>query len=148
MMSTLFRTPFDPALASLAREVDRAFAGDPRRRHDVALNAWRTDDAFVVEAEIPGFRIDDVELFVEGDTLTLRAERDASVPENAKSLRTERALRRFERKLRLPAELDADRVDATLTDGVLRVTLPLAEHAKPRRIKVRTGAALPSPSDN
>ena len=147
MMNTLFRTPFDTGLAQLAREMDHAFAS-PRAERSVALNAWRSDDGFVVEAEIPGFSIDEVEVFAEGNSLTLRAERTPSEQESSKTLHRERTRRAFDRTLRLPAELDAERVSATLNDGGLRVTLPLASHAKPKRIEVRTGAALPSPSEN
>ena len=148
MMNTLFPSPFDANLVRLAREMDRAFGARLRTERTLpALNAWTTEDGFVVEAEIPGCRIEDVEVYAEGDTLTLRAERTSETPEGVKALRTERTARRFDRTLRLPAEIDPDRVGATLNDGVLRFALPLAEHAKPRRIEVRTSDALPNPSD-
>ncbi|MEM1422807.1 MAG: Hsp20/alpha crystallin family protein [Planctomycetota bacterium] len=149
MMSTLFPSPLDTNLARLAREMDRAFGARQRTERTLpALNAWKTADGFVVEAEIPGFRIEDVEVYAEGDTLTLRAERTDATPDGTKALRTERTASRFDRTLRLPAEIDTDRIGATLSDGVLRITLPLAEHAKPKRIEVRTADALPSPDGN
>ncbi|GAB4544064.1 MAG: Hsp20/alpha crystallin family protein [Phycisphaerales bacterium] len=150
MMSTLFRTPFDAPFDALTREMDRAFE---RPAHSTArrwpgLNAWRDGDEFVVEAEIPGFREEDIAVFAHADTLTIRGERAGELPEHAKPLRMERVTKRFERELRLPQEIDPERVSATLKDGVLRVALPLAEHVKPRRIEVHADKALPSPQDN
>jgi HSP20 family protein len=144
VINTLFR-PVEP-FAQISREMDRILAASPARPAPAnwpGLNLWRDAEAIVAEAEVPGFRAQDVEVTVTDDTLTVRGTRSAGVPENAVAIRVERSVSRFERSVRLPAPVDADAVSATLTDGVLRVTMPLAAAARPRRIEVRAldGAA-------
>jgi HSP20 family protein len=93
-----------------------------------------------VEAELPGIPKERLELFVhEGNQLTLRGERSA--PETGKGVwhRQERGLGRFIRTITLPAAVNADKVQAHFEQGVLTVTLPRAEEAKPRRIPVQAG---------
>jgi len=148
---------------AISREMDRLFEAATTRpvlasavaatapRWPV-VNLFRHDDRFVVEAEIPGFRMEDVEVLVDGETLILRGTRDAGVPEGATPLRLERSASRFERSFRLPAPVDAAAVEATLEAGVLRVEMPLAEAVRPRRVEVRslstpaTTEALPEPN--
>lgn len=134
MLSTLFNTPFD----TLTREMDRMFerVQTPAQRA-VGLNAWRDADDVIVEAEVPGFRLEDLHVAYQHGTLTVRGERADEAPEDARTLRNERALRRFERRLRLPLDIEDERIDATLTNGVLRIIMPVAESAKPRRIEVK-----------
>jgi len=110
------------------------------------LNVWRDGERIVAEAEIPGFRMEDVELFATDDTLTLRGRRPSRVPQTtdgsrAIPLRVERSVQSFERSLRLPVPIDPEHVEATLVDGVLRVTMPLAQSARPRRVEIRPAAA-------
>ena len=131
MLTPMLRTA---PIGSLAREMDRLFDGATRTHVWPALNVWRDRDDLVVEAEIPGFRL--LEVLATEDTLTLRGERTVGRPQNATALRLERSVNRFERSLRLPVEIDADRVTASLDDGVLRITLPVAEAARPRRVTV------------
>lgn len=129
----------------LTREADRLFERSNSSAHQragvPAINLWRDDDDLVLEAEIPGFRDEDLEIFATEDTITLRAERHESAPEGVQVLRTERSLDRFERTLRLPIEVQPDGVSATLTDGVLRVTLPVSEARRPKRIAITAGSA-------
>ncbi len=103
-----------------------------------ALNVWREGDDIFVEAEIPGFRLEDIEILASGDSLTLRGRRESAVPEGATPLRVERSITRFERSVQFPVEIDPDAVEARLTDGVLRVTLPLAESARPKRVQIKS----------
>ncbi|MFQ5496126.1 MAG: Hsp20/alpha crystallin family protein, partial [Phycisphaerae bacterium] len=105
-----------------------------------ALNVWEDADHVYVEAELPGLKLDDVELLVAGDELTLKGQRTDSGDQDVTYHRKERGTGRFSRALRLPVEVTAGEVDATLRDGVLRVTLPKAEEVRPRKVEVK---ALP-----
>ncbi len=151
MLTTMFP---NSTLDRLSREMDRlmrsSLAATPQRPHarsTPALNLWREGDTIVAEAELPGFQMHDIEVLVNEDVLTIRGRRESQAPEGATPLRCERSLTRFERTVRMPLALDADNAEATLKDGVLRLTLPLAEQARARRIEVKASpAALPSDS--
>jgi HSP20 family protein len=101
-----------------------------------ALNAWADDDNLYVEAEIPGLGLDDVEITVLGEDLTLSGERQDVLEDGTSHHRRERGIGPFSRTLRLPYTVDADEVEAQLKDGVLTITLPKAETLRPRRITV------------
>jgi len=101
------------------------------------LNLWEDGDAARVEAELPGLGMDDVEIYVTGNELRIEGERKfAAAPGQAAYRRRERAAGRFSRTLTLPWEVDADKVEAKLHNGVLTVTLPKCESCKPRKVKV------------
>jgi len=132
-------------VGSLPSEMDRLFnmvggsaAGEPRGGAWPGLNVWRSTEDLVVETEIPGFRREDIEVLATEDTLTIRGRREPTAPEGATALRIERSVNRFERSVRLPVVVDPNGVTATVTDGVLRVALPIGEAARPRRIEVGT----------
>jgi len=128
----------------LRREVDRLlddyaapFTGG-RGRGFPALNVWENADSLFVEAELPGFTMNDVELTVVGDELSIKGERKvASSEEKATFHRRERGAGAFSRFVTLPVGVDAEKVDAVLRDGVLTITLPKSAAAKPRRIQVK-----------
>ncbi len=102
-----------------------------------ALDLWQDDDNFYVEAELPGMELDDLEIYVTGgDQLTLKGKREAPVVEEGTWHRRERGFGSFSRAITLPNTVDAEKVDATLKNGVLTVTLPKAQNAKQRRITV------------
>ena len=101
-----------------------------------ALNTWEDGDAAYIEAELPGLTMDDVEVSVLGRELTIGGERRIGEPDGASWLRRERSSGRFTRTLTLPWDVDADKVEAKLADGILTVRLPKTETAKPRKIKV------------
>jgi HSP20 family protein len=153
MLSTMFPMTFrNPVFDRLSEEMDRLFEATTSMLQPLAqesatawpgLNIWRQGDSIVAEAEVPGFRMDDVEVLAGESGLTIRGERPDQTPKGATPLRVERGVHRFERTVSLPVEIDAERVEATLNNGVLRVTLPIAESALPRRIEVK---ALPSGS--
>jgi HSP20 family protein len=88
-------------------------------------------------ADLPGVSRDKLNLHVESSTLTIEAESDLTTPEGLKSSHTEVALARFRRVFTLSKELDTQNVSAELAQGVLRLRIPKAAHAKPRRIEVR-----------
>jgi len=102
-----------------------------------ALSIWDTGDALCVEAEVPGLRQDDLEIYAVGNELTLKGRRELPHVEKRVYHRQERAIGEFSRVITLPVEVDAERVDATLKDGVLTVRLPKAESAKPRKIALK-----------
>ena len=107
------------------------------------LNIWETEESFVVEAELPGFDLDDVEVTVLAGELTLEGQRPVPEQEGLSFRHRERGTGRIKRVVRLPLEVDVERVSATLTKGILNVTLPKAQAALPRKISVR---ALEAPA--
>jgi len=89
-------------------------------------------------ADLPGVSRDKLNLQVETGTLTIDAAIDLNLPEGLQSSHTEVGLGRFHRTFTLSSELDTEKVTAELADGVLKLRIPKAEHAKPRRIEVST----------
>jgi HSP20 family protein len=105
-----------------------------------AVNLWEEDERFLVEAELPGLAIDDLEIYVDSDNqLTLKGERKAPEHEEVNWHRQERGFGRFSRTLELPSEVDADQVSAEFKYGVLTITLPKKAEVKPRRVEVQVG---------
>ena len=106
-----------------------------------ALNVWEDDQALYVEADLPGLDPAALDVTVtEGNQLTIQGERAAPDIQGAVWVRQERPAGRFTRAVTLPALVDADKVEAVYTDGVLKLTLPKHEAAKPRKVQVRTGS--------
>ena len=87
-------------------------------------------------ADLPGVPRDKLQLQVEADTLTIEAESDLATPEGLQSSHTEVGLGRFHRVFTLSKELDTTKVTAELAQGVLKLRIPKAEHAQPRRISI------------
>ena len=132
---------FTPSILELTRHVDRFVdavsdrASDGVARHP-ALDAWRDEHSFTVDVELPGVRADDVELDVDRDEVTIRATRTIARPDDARPIRGDRCDARFERVLRFETAIDTAGATATLRDGVLRLHLPIAADARPRRVAV------------
>jgi HSP20 family protein len=104
------------------------------------VNVWEDDEALYAEADLPGSKLDKLEIFVtEGNQLTVQGERPEGEWNNAVWHRQERRFGAFTRTLTLPALVDPDKVEARYEDGVLRLTLPKSEAARPRRISVTAG---------
>lgn len=138
-----FDHSFDRALDALAR-IERIMSDDDaiyglRRTQDVwpRLHLADAGDAFRVEAEVPGVAQSDLEIQFDRNVLVLRGSRRAEQPEGMRALRRERPELRFERAVAMPTPVDGDRIEASLRDGVLVVTLPKAASALPRQIAVR-----------
>ena len=130
----------------LRREMDRLFDNfgldvtrSPFLRQATypAINAWDAGDTVCVEAELPGISKDDLEVFAVGNELTIKGRRKALDGEHLTYHRQERGTGEFTRVLTLPFDVNADKVEAVLKDGVLTVRLPKAETAKPRQIVVK-----------
>jgi HSP20 family protein len=111
----------------------------PWRRPFPALNVWETEGELWAEAELPGMNESDVDVSVTGSELTVKGERSAqSEQKEATFHRQERVSGKFVRSIHLPVEIDVDKIEASLKDGVLKIRLPKAEAVKPRKINVKT----------
>ncbi len=99
------------------------------------LDAYTTEDAIVLTADVPGLKPEDLEVTLEGDTLTIRGELKNRTDSQNYILR-ERATGRFERVLTINTPIDANKVEASFEDGVVQIVLPKAEAVKPKQIKV------------
>jgi HSP20 family protein len=103
-----------------------------------AINLWEDDDCLYLEAEIPGMKQDQIEITIaEGDQLTIAGQRQSAATEGCIWHRQENGYGRFSRTVTLPVVVDANKIDATSEYGVLTVTMPKSEFAKPRRIAVK-----------
>ena len=125
------------------RELDRltqqVFGNSPgtwSRPTAMPMDAWRAGDHFVVAFDLPGVDPDAVELVVERNVLTVKAERRPSTGEHVEMQVSERPLGVFSRQLFLGDTLDTDHIDASCDAGVLTLRIPIAERAKPRRIEI------------
>ncbi len=146
-LTTRSRDPFRE-LSSLQREVDRLF-GDAFGGSSApatagawapALDVEESEDAFTLHVELPGVSVDDVEVSLEENVLTVAGERRFYEDREGEGFRRiERSFGRFHRAVRLPDRVDPDGVTATHRDGLLTIQVPKAEEAKPRRIEVRNG---------
>lgn len=102
------------------------------------VNVWEDANAFYLEAELPGMTREQLQIAVtQKNVLTLQGERAVEEPEKGRWHRRERGFGKFQRVLKLPLPVDAERVEAKLENGVLLLTLPKAEEAKPRKIVVK-----------
>ncbi len=120
----------------LAQQLTGSTVGTTSRPAVMPMDAWRQGDDFVIEFDLPGIARDSIDLDIERNVLTVRAERLARNGD-WEMLATERAKGHFSRQLVLGDNLDLDRVEAGYADGVLRLTIPVAEKAKPRKIEIR-----------
>jgi len=103
-----------------------------------ALDIAEKDDSIVVRVELPGLKAEDIELSVDRNMLTISGEKkDESEQAGENSYHVERRYGKFARTISLPSEVDTDRIEATQHDGLLTVTLPKSEAAKPKKITVK-----------
>lgn len=103
-----------------------------------AIDMYETDDKLTVEVELPGLEAKDVEISLEDDILHIKGERRFSSEVKEENYhRIERAYGMFERTIPLPRKVDEDKVSATVADGVLKIEMPKAEEAKPKKIPIK-----------
>ena len=114
----------------------RRVAFTPTSTRLAAVDLYRTDDSVVLSVDLPGVDAGSIDVGVDGRILTVRAQRTAPEPEGATWLSRERQTGAVVRKLRLGESIDTESIAADYADGVLTVTLPVAEKAKPRKIEV------------
>ena len=134
------------AFEGLRRGVDELFAragheGLFRSAHGVhpPVNLYENADGFVLTAELPGLKLEEIELAVHGNRLSIRGERKISYPDDGRTSlhRRERQVGRFRRAVELPAAIDSEKVEASYRNGVLLVRLPKSAAHRPRRIEVQ-----------
>lgn len=102
------------------------------------LNVFEAEDRFIVEAELPGYTLNDLEISMLEGKLSISGKREESLPDNVVLHRRERAgSAEFKRVLKLNVPVAAEKVSATLDSGVLTIELPKAEAAKPKRIEIK-----------
>jgi HSP20 family protein len=129
---------FQDEMAQLMREAFDGVEGGFNRPFVPPVDIIEKGDTVLLVADLPGFRNEDIEVSVENRTLTLAGERRPD-PEHqeASTFRAERSYGRFSRVFALPATVDVAKIGAEVRDGILTVTLPKAEEARPRKIEVR-----------
>lgn len=102
------------------------------------LNLGEDSDNYYIEAQLPGFDLAHLELTVEDNHLKISGARQEETEEGIRWHRSERGQGKFERAIRLPRDIDTEKIEAEGANGVLRMTLPKAESAKPKQISVKT----------
>ena len=143
MANIIRQEDFQQDLARLQGEMNqltrRVVRPASRRRSRIfpSIIISTTDEDLLVRAEVPGMKLDDFDISVSGDTLTVEGQRvtDAGL-EDGRYHRRERERGRFSRAIRLPTEVDGEKAEATYVSGVLTITLPLKKPAKPQQIPV------------
>ncbi len=147
---TRFTAPVLPEINSISRRLNRlldeAFQTPSWTREDgsavtsawlPAVDVFEEKDAVRIMAELPGVRPDEVRISLENNVLTIRGEKRQVAEEHTERVhRYERTYGTFERSFTVPTSIDADHIKARYEDGVLTLTLPKVEKAKPRQISV------------
>lgn len=126
-LNSLFEMPFGSSFA----RAGQLFTG-----WSPALDLYETADDLVAVVELPGMRKEDIDISLHDGTLTISGERKRESTNGEKAQRTERYVGTFRRSIALPTRVDASKVNASYQDGILKVTLPKAEEAKPKQIQV------------
>jgi HSP20 family protein len=135
----------DP-FASLHREMNRLFSDFSRGGPSLApfgeampkIDVAETEKDIQITAELPGLEAKEVELSVSGDVLTIRGEKKAEKEEKNKNFHlVERSYGSFARAVPLPAEVNADRIEAMMDKGILKITLPKAPEAQTKKIEIK-----------
>jgi len=134
--------PFNEVV-SLREAMDRLFEDSfiPRMGiagRGVASNLYETADGFILQIPMPGVNPEDVEITTQQDSLTVKWQTSVNVPENATTHWSGFAAGQYQQSFTLPAPINSEKVEASYQNGVLILSLPKAEHAKARTIKVNT----------
>ena len=138
-------SPFDQ-LTTLRDEINRLFETPTKNGSSDVFNTWapaldlyEDKESLVVRAELPGLKKEDIQISLHENTVTISGERrNEKTYEAGETSRQERIFGRFTRSLTLPKKVDGGKVKAGYRDGILTVTLPKAEEAKPRQIQIAT----------
>jgi HSP20 family protein len=137
MTNLVHWSPFR-AFADIERDLDRAWNGNGNSPWMPAVDVRETENAYLVEADLPGLKKEDIDVQVHDNIVTIRGERKQEEQEDKdRYARFERRYGRFERSFRLSDRIDTGKVEASYRDGVLRLELAKREEAKPRQIEVR-----------
>jgi HSP20 family protein len=139
VLAMLMRTDPFRDLDRLAQQV----FGTANRPAAMPMDAYRKGHEFYVHFDLPGVDPDKIDLTIEQNVLTVRAERPGTGPDGAEMLVTERPQGTFSRQLFLGETLDGENVKADYSAGVLTLTIPVHEAAKPKRLEITTNDATP-----
>ncbi len=124
---------FNQVLRQFFGDADTSLAG----AFSPALDVEEDDDGFTLHVELPGVNPEEVDVSIEESVLSIAGQRNFYQDKNSEGFRrVERRFGRFHRAIRLPDRVDPDKVDARYKDGLLTITVPKAESAKPRRVKI------------
>jgi HSP20 family protein len=132
----LLRSRFD----NIFNEFDRTAGYEPRwsvMGSYPRTNLYDRGDRFELVAEVPGLAKEDLDVKIQGNYLEINGKREIKAPEGYRAHRSERGSASFTRSLTLPSDVDSGKVSATLKDGILVLTLPKSEAAKPRQISIK-----------
>lgn len=129
------RREMDRVMSSFTRP---SFGRAPGSRCYPPVNVWEDGESYFVEAEVPGVDLNDIELQVVGNEVTIKGKRDAPSDETAAFHRRERGSGCFGRAVTLPTDVNTEKVEAVLKSGVLTITLPKADVARAKKITVTT----------
>jgi HSP20 family protein len=134
-------TSFDPFLQEFDRLTQRTF-GQPSwsARAALPMDGTRHENEVVLHFDLPGIRREDIDVTVDHGTLTVTATRDEEKTEAGRPFIRERVHGSLRRRIYLGDAYDADKVEAAYDNGVLTVTVPVAEQAKARKVEISTGA--------
>ncbi len=134
---------YDP-LRDLERFANTFLDGARRGPRQMPMDLYRDGDHYVLTADLPGIDPGSVDIDVDGQLLTIRAERTLPVGEDVQWITRERSAGSFLRQLSLGQGLDTEKISAGYHNGVLSVTIPVSEKAKPRKIEVTTESDSPA----
>jgi HSP20 family protein len=126
-LDTLFELPF---WSNFGRQTQLFSGWTP------VLDLYQNNDNIIAVVELPGMRKEDIEVSLHDGMLTIAGERKSPTEEGHQAERSERYVGKFRRSISLPTRVDASKVNATYKDGILTITLPKAEEAKPKQIQV------------
>jgi HSP20 family protein len=135
----MYLTTFDPFGRDLYRQFDRLARRTAFGPAAMPLDVVRHDGDVTLRFDVPGSDPDSIEVTVDRGVLTVSVKRQEERTENDKFFVRERSFGTFTRRLRLSENMNADAVEATYTNGVLEVRIPVLEQAKPRKVEVRPG---------
>jgi len=131
---------FRSRMNTVFNEFDRAYATGPAWRSEDGYprtNLRDTGDNLEIMAEVPGVAKEEITVKIQGNYLEISGTRKSEAPEGYKMRRAERMAASFQRSFTLPYDVDAAKVEARMKDGLLRMTLPKSEAAKPRQISIK-----------
>lgn len=130
---------FRDRMNRLFSDFDRSYAYSPEWTFEKGVprtNLYDHGERFEILAEVPGFSKDDLNVKIQGNYLEISGTRKSDAPKDYTAHRLERQTATFSRSFTLPSDVDSEKVEASLTDGILSLTLPKAEAAKPKQITI------------
>lgn len=139
MRSAAFNSPLERLMDNMLEEFLAPWENQESGISSPRMNVVENDQAFVVEADMPGVAKEDIKLSVDNRRVSIEGEvkRESSQKDGQNVLHSERLISRFSRSFTLPAEVDENRADARLENGVLILTLPKKEATLPKKIAVQ-----------